>query len=143
MKTCPVCQRSYPDDAGFLPRGRPAAVARESMVPVAPQSDDPRVGQKLCDRYEIRRVVADGGMGRVYEGIDKQSNTRIAVKVLHDDVSKDDVAVERFPARVRAPCRSRSCIDFIVDVHDFQFGPAPQGLDARSWSFSTAKSSAS
>ena len=38
----------------------------------------------------LRRVVADGGMGRVYEGIDKQTNTRIAVKVLHNDVAKDE-----------------------------------------------------
>ena len=42
------------------------------MVPLA-MSDDARIGQKLCDRYEIRRVVADGGMGRVYEGIDRQN----------------------------------------------------------------------
>ena len=69
-----------------------------SMVPVG-QSDDPRIGTKLCDRYEIRRVVADGGMGRVYEGIDKQNNSRVAVKVLHEDVAKDAIAPRRAQAR--------------------------------------------
>ncbi len=72
--------------------------------------DDPRLGTKLWDRYEIRRVVADGGMGRVYEGIDKQTQTRIAVKVLHAEVAKDEVSLERFKREYeiseRAPARS-------------------------------------
>ncbi|MBS2017168.1 MAG: protein kinase [Deltaproteobacteria bacterium] len=88
------------------------------MVPVAGSQEDARLGMKLCDRYEIRRVVADGGMGRVYEGIDKQTNTRIAVKVLHDDVSKDDVALERFKREYEIS--SKLPHDFIVKVMDFQ-----------------------
>src|SRR3954463_9544308 len=90
------------------------------MVPIAP-SDDPRLGTKLCNRYELRRVVADGGMGRVYEGIDKQSNTRIAVKVLHDDVSKDDYALER--SKHEYANSSRLPHDLIVNVLDFQNYP--------------------
>src|SRR5579863_5940529 len=95
MKSCPVCQRSFPNDAGFCPEdGTPLTAA--SLAPVAPSADDARIGARLCGRYEIRRVVADGGMGRVYEGIDKQTDSRIAVKVLHDDVARDEVALERF-----------------------------------------------
>jgi serine/threonine-protein kinase len=95
MKSCPVCQRSFPNDAGFCPAdGTPLTQA--SLAPVAPSAEDARIGARLCGRYEIRRVVADGGMGRVYEGIDKQTDTRIAVKVLHEDVAKDEVSLERF-----------------------------------------------
>jgi serine/threonine-protein kinase len=95
MKSCPVCQRSFPNDAGFCPAdGTPLTQA--SLAPVAPSAEDARIGARLCGRYEIRRVVADGGMGRVYEGIDKQTDTRIAVKVLHQDVAKDEVSLERF-----------------------------------------------
>src|SRR5271165_295744 len=94
MKSCPVCQRVFPNDAGFCPADG-TALTTASLAPVAPSADDPRIGARLCGRYEIRRVVADGGMGRVYEGIDKQTDTRVAVKVLHEDVSKDDVAPER------------------------------------------------
>jgi serine/threonine-protein kinase len=65
------------------------------MVPIA-KNDDPRIGQRLANKYELRRVVADGGMGRVYEGVDKDGDRRIAVKVLHDDVSRDEIALERF-----------------------------------------------
>ncbi len=55
-----------------------------------------RIGTRLCGRYELRRVVADGGMGRVYEGIDKETDSRVAVKMLHQDVARDEVALERF-----------------------------------------------
>jgi serine/threonine-protein kinase len=92
------------------------------MVPIAPTADDPRIGSRLCGRYEIRRVVADGGMGRVYEGIDKQTNTRIAVKVLHDDVARDEVAVERF--RREYDLSSSLPHDHIVHVMDFQHDAA-------------------
>jgi serine/threonine protein kinase len=95
MKSCSTCQRVFPNDAGFCPAdGTPLTAA--SMAPVAPTADDVRIGTRLCGRYEIRRVVADGGMGRVYEGIDKQTDSRIAVKMLHQDVAKDEIALERF-----------------------------------------------
>jgi serine/threonine-protein kinase len=91
------------------------------MVPVG-SSDDPRIGTRLCDRYEIRRVVADGGMGRVYEGIDKQNNSRVAVKVLHQDVSSDNIALERFKREYEMSKRLPH--QYIVDVLDFQNDPA-------------------
>jgi serine/threonine protein kinase len=95
MKACPICQRVFPNDAGFCPADGTQLTA-SSMAPVAHSDDDPRIGARLCDRYEIRRVVADGGMGRVYEGIDRQTDSRIAVKILHEQVAEDEVALERF-----------------------------------------------
>jgi serine/threonine-protein kinase len=108
--------RVFPDDAGFCPADG-SALQFASMVPVA-TGDDPRLGTKLCDRYEIRRVVADGGMGRVYEGIDKQSQTRIAVKVLHADVAKDEVSLERFKREYEISSALPHA--HIVKVLDFQ-----------------------
>ncbi|HEY8040686.1 MAG TPA: serine/threonine-protein kinase [Polyangiaceae bacterium] len=120
MKSCPVCQRTFPNDAGFCPAdGTPLTAA--SMAPVAPNADDARIGARLCGRYEIRRVVADGGMGRVYEGIDKQTDSRIAVKVLHEDVSKDDVALERFKREYEISALLPH--EHIVQVLDFQRDP--------------------
>jgi serine/threonine protein kinase len=117
MKSCPVCQRTFPNDAGFCPAdGTPLTQA--SLAPIAPNAEDPRIGARLCGRYEIRRVVADGGMGRVYEGIDKQTDTRIAVKVLHEDVSKDDVSLERFKREYEISALLPH--EHIVQVLDFQ-----------------------
>jgi tRNA A-37 threonylcarbamoyl transferase component Bud32/RNA polymerase subunit RPABC4/transcription elongation factor Spt4 len=119
LKSCPNCKRVYPDDAGFCPVDG-TALAYASMVPVA-NAEDARIGTRLCNRYELRRVVADGGMGRVYEGIDKQTNTRIAVKVLHEDVSKDEVSLERFKREYEIS--SKLPHDHIVNVLDFQRDP--------------------
>lgn len=116
MKSCPACMRVFPDDAGFCPADG-SALQSASLVPVQ-AGDDPRLGTLLCGRYEIRRVVADGGMGRVYEGIDKQTQTRIAVKVLHSDVAKDDVSLERFKREYEIS--SQLPHDHIVKVLDFQ-----------------------
>jgi len=117
MKSCPKCQRVYPNDAGFCPADGTGLVFT-SMVPVAKSDEDARIGARLCGRYEIRRVVADGGMGRVYEGVDKQTDTRIAVKVLHDDVAKDEVARERFKREYEISANLPH--DYIVNVLDFQ-----------------------
>src|SRR5262249_31419341 len=105
-------------DAGFCAADGTGLVFA-SMLPVAPTADDRRIGTRLCGRYELRRVVADGGMGRVYEGIDKQTNSRIAVKVLHDEVARDEVAVERF--RREYELSASLPHDYIVHVLDFQY----------------------
>ena len=91
--------------------------------------DDPRIGTRLCDRYEIRRVVADGGMGRVYEGIDKQNDTRVAVKVLHDDVAKDEVSLERFKREYEIS--SQLPHDHIVKVTRLPARRSGKGVAAR------------
>ncbi|RYZ58463.1 MAG: serine/threonine protein kinase, partial [Proteobacteria bacterium] len=115
MRSCPACLRSYPDDAGFCPADggslRPAAEV------VAHDPNDARVGKWLARRYELRRIVADGGMGRVYEGIDHVANARIAVKILHKEVSTDEVALERFKREYDISRELRH--PHVVAVHDF------------------------
>jgi serine/threonine protein kinase len=116
MRSCPHCKRVYPDDARFCAVDGKELISA-SLVPVA-SPDDPRLGKRLCGRYELRRVVADGGMGRVYEGIDRELNQRVAVKVLHSEVSRDQVALERFKREYQIS--SALPHDHIVQVRDFQ-----------------------
>ena len=62
MKACPGCARLFPDDAGFCPIDGNELVSA-TQAPIAAADGDPRVGQIMCGRYQIRRIVADGGMG--------------------------------------------------------------------------------
>jgi serine/threonine protein kinase len=117
MKSCPICQRVFPNDAGFCPADG-TALASASVAPVAPSADDANIGARLCGRYEIRRVVADGGMGRVYEGIDKETDSRVAVKILHEHVAVDEVARERFKREYEISAMLPH--EHIVQVLDFQ-----------------------
>lgn len=64
-------------------------------MPVRSEGDG-RVGQVLIGRYQLRRVIADGSMGRVYEGLDLASRRSVAVKILHPDVAADPVQIARF-----------------------------------------------
>lgn len=69
MKACPKCGRLYPSEAGFCPEDG-QQLTTLSMAPVEPSASDPQMGALLCGQYQIRRIVADGGMGRVYEALD-------------------------------------------------------------------------
>ncbi|HYQ02320.1 MAG TPA: protein kinase [Polyangiaceae bacterium] len=120
MKACPACGRLYPDDAGFCPVDG-AQLSSATQVPVLADDQDPRIGQLLCNRYQVRRVVADGGMGRVYEALDMQARRNVALKVLHPDVSRDQIAVERFKREFEVSKMLPH--DYIVEVLDFQ--PTP------------------
>jgi serine/threonine protein kinase len=117
MKACRVCGRLYPDEAGFCPiEGQELYSA--TQVPIASDDADPRIGALLCQRYQIRRVVADGGMGRVYEALDMVAQRNVAVKVLHPEVSRDTVAVERFKREFEVSKQLPH--EHIVEVTDFQ-----------------------
>jgi len=61
----------------------------------------PRVGVTLSGRYRLQRLIATGGMGQVWEGIDSRLGRRVAIKVLKAEYSTDAEFVERFRAEAR------------------------------------------
>jgi serine/threonine-protein kinase len=130
VKSCKECGRLYPTDAGFCPVDGHELV-NVSQAPVAGTDADPRVGSLVCDRYDVRRVVADGGMGRVYEALDIELKRSVALKILHADVAKDPVAVERF--RREFDVSKLLSHEHVVEVFDFQ--PTPDGTFALAMEF--------
>ncbi len=66
------------------------------------------IGSVLNGKYRLVRLVGDGGMGSVYEGLHLVLGTRVAIKVLHPDLARRTGLVERFlqEARVSAQIRS-------------------------------------
>jgi eukaryotic-like serine/threonine-protein kinase len=118
VKTCSECYRLFSDDGGFCP------VDGQRLVPVteaAPptRADDKRVGATLCGgRYQIFRVVADGGMGRVYQALDLRTGRSVAMKILHAEIALDDVSLERFRREFEVSASLPH--DHIVEVLDFE-----------------------
>jgi len=117
MKACSECGRLYPEDAGFCPVDGKQLVSA-TQAPIAAADGDARIGQIMCNRYQVRRVVADGGMGRVYEALDMQDRRNVALKVLHPDVVTDDVSLERFKREFEVSKLLPH--DHIVEVLEFQ-----------------------
>ncbi len=46
--------------------------------------------------YLVRRLVGEGGMGKVYEGEERLSRRRVALKVLHPELAKSEVGRRLF-----------------------------------------------
>jgi serine/threonine protein kinase len=89
-RQCPRCATVYGDDMFFCGHDGAITIQEQDATDF-----DRRLGTQLGD-YVLAARVADGAMGRVYEGRHVQSKQRVAVKVLHDEVARDQVAVERF-----------------------------------------------
>jgi len=117
MKACATCGRLYPEDAGFC-QVDGTGLTSATQAPIVADKNDPRIGQLFCDRFQIRRVVADGGMGRVYEALDMQERRNVALKILHADVARDEVSVERFKREFQVS--STLPHQHIVEVLGFQ-----------------------
>ncbi len=90
-KRCPKCGERFPADFRVCPRD---AVELETL---AVGVDDPYLGSTLANSYRIDAVIADGGMGRVYEAHHTRLPGRaLAVKILHRALVGDVEVVSRF-----------------------------------------------
>ncbi len=77
-----------------------AETSRESTAKNAPEKS--RLEARLTDRYEILEKLGEGGMGTVYKVKDKVLNKTLAIKVLRDEIAKDQMTVRRFEQEVKA-----------------------------------------
>src|SRR5687767_6950717 len=50
----------------------------------------------LADRYELQDVIATGGMAVVWRARDQVLTRTVAVKILHEHLSEDQLFLERF-----------------------------------------------
>ncbi|HVW29786.1 MAG TPA: protein kinase [Polyangiaceae bacterium] len=84
---------------------------------------DPRVGMVLAERYRIDSLIDSGGMGRVYVGEHVLMHKRVAIKVLHRELS----SIPEFVARFEREARAAGNIDNEHVVSATDFGKLPDG----------------
>ncbi|HEX3597214.1 MAG TPA: protein kinase [Polyangiaceae bacterium] len=89
----------------------------------AMQDDDPRVGLVLADRYRVHALLDSGGMGRVYVGEHVLMHKRVAIKVLHRELS----SIPEFVTRFEREARAAGNIDNEHVVAATDFGKLPDG----------------
>lgn len=58
-------------------------------------------GESLNDRYQLVRLIGEGGMSSVYEAIDVAAGQRVAIKVIHDDGAEMPLSVAAPPSLSR------------------------------------------
>jgi len=117
MKVCPACRVDYGGGEVFCPvdATRLVTTSQMSISPLNP--DDPLVGAVLAGRYVVKSRIGEGGMGLVYEGLHRDIDKQVAIKVLRDDLSRRPEVVARF--RQEAKSASRIGHENIVDISDF------------------------
>ncbi|MEP6861575.1 MAG: protein kinase [Deltaproteobacteria bacterium] len=114
--TCEGCKHAYAENALFCPNcGRPKLRAESTA--------DPLIGKLLGDRFLVQELIGQGGSGSIYRAEHVTLRRKVAIKVLHNELSRDDLAVERF--RREATTVAEIDNEHIVEIHDF--GRIPDG----------------
>ncbi len=77
---------------------------------------DKYLGTTLDDRYEILEIIGTGGMAVVYKATDQRLNRFVAVKILRDELARD----EEFRARFQTEAQAVAMLSHpnIVSVYD-------------------------
>jgi serine/threonine-protein kinase len=60
------------------------------------------IGQMLDDRYEILETIGEGGMAIVFRALDHRLNRYVAVKIMREEMAKDEEFRRRFCAESHA-----------------------------------------
>jgi hypothetical protein len=110
----------------------PTAVA-STMPEVASQGTGARIaaGTRIGERYVIGNYIASGGMGDVYEAVDAELRSKLAVKVIHSHLAADPAAIERVRREV-------TLARTVTDPHVCRiFDLAHAEVDGRSLTFIT------
>ncbi|MHB0950192.1 MAG: serine/threonine-protein kinase, partial [Gemmatimonadaceae bacterium] len=88
LKVCPHCGAEYETGARFCPN---------DGASLRPKSGaDPLVGRVLAERYHVLKMVAEGGMGRVYLAEHVRMNRQCAIKVMRQALVEDPDSAARF-----------------------------------------------
>ncbi len=77
---------------------------RDVPATLRPQSETQHglIGQTIGDRYRVRGILGEGGMGTVYDAEHLGLSRQVAIKVLSQAQAKKRVAVKRFQQEARA-----------------------------------------
>ncbi len=86
MQTCARCQRQLPDDYRVCPF---------DAHPLGESADAEPVAPLFAKRYEILRMLGEGGTARVYKALDVRSGRHVALKVIEGPAAKTATWAER------------------------------------------------
>ncbi len=106
---CKKCRLEFDHDALFCPN---CGTAKSRDL-----DGDPLLGSTIGDRYLLIKQIGQGTSGAIYLGEHVTLRRKVVVKVLHHELSRDDLATERF--RREATTVGELDNDHIVQIYDF------------------------
>ena len=115
---CPSCHKDVEGTPPFCPLcGAP--------LPRQP-GPDPLLGRVFQEKYKIVKLIGEGGMGAVYVGEQALGahSRKVAIKVLHAHLSRDEQVRDRFQREVG----TLATLEHPNTVQVFDFGTSPDGI---------------
>ncbi len=110
-----ACSREFAGAGGVCPHDG------NMLVPL-PQ--DPYVGRRIADKYQVLSVLGTGGMGVVYLARHETMQTNVAIKMLRAQFAGDQTSVKRFTQEARAAGRLHH--QNVITTYDHGFTPQGQ-----------------
>ena len=113
---CPQCDRVFEDDLGVCPDDQSGLLAFDDASDL--------IGKVIEGRFEIQKLLGEGGMGSVYLAHQRSVDRLVCIKVLKRELQQDPVVVKRFLLEAKAASRLTNAHTITV----FDFGRARDGL---------------
>jgi serine/threonine-protein kinase len=115
MKQCPHCRKEFKEQLLYCPFDGHALASKGEP--------DRIIGTILDNKYRIEEKIGQGGMGKVYRATHIHMDHTVAIKVLHSELSSDQIAMERFRREARAAAQIHhqnavAVTDFGVTIND-------------------------
>jgi serine/threonine-protein kinase len=106
--------------AGSGPKPKPAIGGVKPRGP-APKDADMYIGQLLNGRFRIDSKIGEGGFGAVYRGVQLATGRKVALKLLHPEMTNDENLVARFRREGLVLCNLRDA--HTITTYDFDQTP--------------------
>src|SRR5688572_29716841 len=138
---CPSCNAALENNArfcgvcGYRLAATPAQGFARAQTPVPqPSAQPPRprtrsqldnlvLNTVLNNRFKIESKIGEGGFGAVYRGTQLATGRKVALKLLHPEMTKDENLVARFRREGMVLCNLRDAHTFTT----YDFDRTPDG----------------
>ncbi|MEJ7603976.1 MAG: serine/threonine-protein kinase [Kofleriaceae bacterium] len=104
-----------------IPSSSPKQPARVPKSRPIPKGDEIYVGEVLNNRFKVESKIGEGGFGAVYRGIQLATGRKVALKLLHPEMTKDENLVARFRREGMVLCNLRDA--HTITTYDFDQTP--------------------
>ena len=91
---------------------------KPARIPKSRKSaDEVYINQVLNGRFKVESKIGEGGFGAVYRGVQLATGRKVALKLLHPEMTKDENLVARFEREGRVLCNLRDA--HTITTYDF------------------------
>ncbi|HEU4614938.1 MAG TPA: serine/threonine-protein kinase, partial [Kofleriaceae bacterium] len=94
---------------------------RRPMYGRGAKGDDIYLDAVLNNRFKVESKIGEGGFGAVYRGVQLATGRKVALKLLHPEMTKDENLVARFRREGMVLCNLRDA--HTITTYDFDQTP--------------------